>query len=748
MSQIGEPLVGFYDQRLVVLSVLISILASYVGLDLALRVSAARGLSRRAWWAGGAISMGLGIWSMHFVGMMAFQLPIPVRYDLPTVLISLLAAILASAVALHVVGRERIGRREALVGSVLMGGGIATMHYLGMAAMRLPATCHYDPLLLGLSVVIAVVASLAALTFALSFHEEPKIPMWAKISSSCMMGMAIARMHYVGMASASFTASNIVPDYSRAVDISELGMASIVATTLLVLAFTLWASLETRRRKQTRELTSANEALRSEIAERSVAEEAVRQSEDRLRLLIDSIPALIHSGRPDGYLDYFNQRWLNYVGLSLEDLAGWKWTAVFHPEDVSAVVEKWRAATTTGEPFELEGRVRRADGEYRWMVHRKVPLRDERGNIVKWYGSSVDIEGRKRAEMEARTLINAIPQQIWSGPPDGTIDYCNERWRSETGLVLEELQGDGWQSMLHPDDRERVIKAWHEAVVNGKPYHSEERHRTADGSYRWYLSRGVPLRDAEGRIVRWYGTNTDIEDRKQAEEELRRLSGELLRSQDEERRRIARDLHDTMGQDLVALATMLGQLRSAVPSGERKSRRMLSECKALADGCIRGVRTLSYVLHPQVLDEAGLGGAIHDYVDGFTKRSGIRVDLELSPRVGRMAKDVELALFRVVQEGLTNIQRHSGSQHAKIRVHRNSDLTLEVSDRGRGFSVGKQRRNEEPKFEIGVGIPSMQERVKQIGGRLEIDSNDHGTTVRVTIPLRENERENTSSSNS
>jgi len=733
-----------------------------------------------------------------------------------------------------------------------------------------------------------------------------------------------------------------------------------------------------------------------------------KQAEDRLHLVLDTTPALIHTGRPDGYLDYFNQRWLKYVGLSLKDLRGWAWTAVIHPEDVEGVVEKWRAALTSGEPFEAEARVRRADGVYRWMLHRKVALRDEHGNIVKWYGTGIDIEDRKRAERQSRALIDAIPQQIWSGPPDGTLDYCNERWRSYMGLGLEELQGDGWQSMLHPDDRDRVIKAWHDSVTSGTPYEQEERHRGADGTYRWFLARGVPLRNAEGRIVRWYGTNTDIEDRKRAEEalrssereqrhiaaqlererarlveaqevakigsweaelpslnviwskqthrifetdpsrfhptrpkfrefihpedrakvdaafvaslekrspctveyrivmpdgrikfieeswrafhdeegkpvrvagtclditervradqelrqaeeriraileyspnwiylkdtegryllvnreiervfgisqeqikgktdseifppeqaakyrandlkvlragltmefeeiallkdgphtsivhkfplfdthgniyatggvatditervraeeELQRLSGKLLRFQDEERRRIARELHDSTGQNLVALATMLGQLSSSMSSAGRKSRQLLSECKALADQCIREIRTLSYVLHPPVLDQAGLADAIRDYVDGFTKRSGIQVELELSPHLGRMARDMELALFRVVQESLTNIQRHSGSQQAKIRIDRNSDLTLEISDLGRGVSAGAQRGKEEPRFEVGVGIPSMQERVKLIGGRLEIDSTSDGTTVRVTIPLERNERE-------
>jgi PAS domain S-box-containing protein len=588
-----------------------------------------------------------------------------------------------------------------------------------------------------------------------------------------------------------------------------------------------------------------------------------KQAEDRLRLVINTIPGLLWSALPDGSRDFLSQPWLDYSGLSLDEALGWGWMVAIHPEDRATYMHVWRTALAVGQPFEHETRFRRADGEYRWFLTRAVPLWDERGNIAKWYATTNDIEDRKRAEMQSRALIEAIPQQIWTSPPDGKIDYCNELWRSYMGLELEELQVDGLQSILHPDVRERVIRAWQEAVTNGTPYEQEVRSRGADGQYRWFLARGVPLRDAGGRIVRWYGTNTDIEDlkraedahrqieeqhrivvetatdavvgidedsqilfvnpattlifgyesselvgqsltmlmpefirklhkaglkrylttgqrhikwqgtelvglrkngeefpvdvsfgevnkegrhiftgflrdigeRKRAEEELRRLSGQLLRLQDEERRRIARDLHDSTGQDLVALATMLSQLRVSIPSGERKSRRLHSECKALADHCVREVRTLSYLLHPPVLDQAGLDDAIRDYVQGFTTRSGIQVELELSPCLERMARDVELALFRVVQEGLTNIQRHSGSQRAKIRIHRNSGFTLEISDLGSGVSAGVHRRNEEPRFQVGVGIPSMQERVKLIGGRLDIDSTNHGTTVRVTMPL-------------
>jgi two-component system NarL family sensor kinase len=253
--------------------------------------------------------------------------------------------------------------------------------------------------------------------------------------------------------------------------------------------------------------------------------------------------------------------------------------------------------------------------------------------------------------------------------------------------------------------------------------------------------RNTLLRDEEGSVIGTLSSGEDITERKRAEDELRKLSGERLRLQDEEQRRIARDLHDSTGQDLIALATMLRQLRTAIPAAKRKSRELLSDCLALADQCIREVRTLSFSLHPPVLDHGGLKNAIRDYVDSFAKRSGIQIELELSRSVGRMSRDIELALFRVVQEGLTNIQRHSGSPRAKIRLYRNSKLTLEIIDPGRGASAGVPRGNDEPRFKAGVGIVSMQERVNLIGGQLQIDSSNQGTTVRVTIPFGRNERQ-------
>jgi PAS domain S-box-containing protein len=239
---------GYYDFRLVALSVFIAVVASYAAFDLAARVTFARGRARYLWLSGGATAMGTGIWSMHYIGMLAFHLPVPVQYDWPTVLISLLAAIFASVVALFVVSRQRMGPLQALVGCVIMGGGIAGMHYIGMAAMRLPATCHYSPAIIALSVLLAFVISLIALWLTFHFRGETSYWGWRKISGALVMGAALPVMHYTGMAAARFTPSTFVQgSLSHALSISSLGMASVIFVTFMVLALSLLTSLADRR---------------------------------------------------------------------------------------------------------------------------------------------------------------------------------------------------------------------------------------------------------------------------------------------------------------------------------------------------------------------------------------------------------------------------------------------------------------------------------------------------------------------
>jgi PAS domain S-box-containing protein len=248
MSTPDLVMLGYYDNRLVALSVFIAVVASYAALDLAGRVTSARGGVRYLWLSGGATAMGTGIWSMHYIGMLAFHLPVPVRYDWPTVLVSLLAAIFASLVALFVVSRQKMGRLQALAGCIIMGGGIAGVHYIGMAAMRLPATCHYSPAIVAISVVLALVISLVALWLTFQFRGETTSWGWRKFISALVMGAAIPVMHYTGMAAASFTPSTLHhQNLSHALSISSLSIAGVIVVTFMVLGLSLLTSLVDRR---------------------------------------------------------------------------------------------------------------------------------------------------------------------------------------------------------------------------------------------------------------------------------------------------------------------------------------------------------------------------------------------------------------------------------------------------------------------------------------------------------------------
>jgi PAS domain S-box-containing protein len=286
------------------------------------------------------------------------------------------------------------------------------------------------------------------------------------------------------------------------------------------------ALLDSERRVSERIASAA--PLGHEPLEPRRSDDALRKSEDVLRMVIDTIPTMAWSVLPDGTVDFLNQRWMDYAGLSLEEYVKDPMQVIF-PEDIPRVMEKWLVDMPAGLPYEDEMRLRRADGEYRSFLIRTVPLRDQQGNIVKWYGTSTDIEDRKRAEDalresedRLRLVVDTIPAIVWSALPDGSVDFVNDRWLQYTGLSRGESLGWGWTATIHPDDVARTIGYWREVLLCGEPAESEERLRRSDGEFRWFLCRYVPVCDDSGKLVKWYGTRTDIEDRKQAEGTLRR----------------------------------------------------------------------------------------------------------------------------------------------------------------------------------------------------------------------------------
>jgi len=248
---------------------------------------------------------------------------------------------------------------------------------------------------------------------------------------------------------------------------------------------------------------------------------AGKSLETELRQVIDAIPVLVWCNYADGPNEFLNKKWHDYTGLSHEGSHGWGWQVAFHPEDLPALMEKWRALLASGEPGEIEARLRRHDGVYRWFLIRVAPFRDESGRLVRWYGTSIEIDDRKRTEESLRLqvdILQQLPAVSWTALPNGMPDFASEQCREYTG----KSSPNAWMTTLHPDDHEHAWTSYWEGFRSGRGFSFEARlRRASDGAYRWHLNRAAPVRDSEGNLLKLVGTSIDIEDLKRAEQAQR-----------------------------------------------------------------------------------------------------------------------------------------------------------------------------------------------------------------------------------
>lgn len=422
------------------------------------------------------------------------------------------------------------------------------------------------------------------------------------------------------------------------------------------------------------------------------------------RRVVDVTPALIFSARPDGYLDYFNARWLEWLGVSIDAILGWAWIDLIHPVDREEHILRWQVAVASGSPAISEARVRRANGEYRWMLHHAVALRDDSGNIVRWFGSSVDIDDLKRAEAkirsaekELRTIIETIPAYVWTATPDGSVDFSTESWFDRTGLGGGKPIGWTWTENVHDDDRERVVTAWREAVATGNPFDQELRMRDAQGEMRWILVRAVPLRDDGGAIVRWYGTISDIDDRKRAEQEIHKLKDQLYKENIALRDEISQTsmFEEIVGSSeaLRRVLVIVGKVASSdstvLITGEtgtgkeliaraihkrspRKSRPFISvNCGAIPQSLIAS----ELFGH----EKGAFTGAMERRLGRFELAEGGTIFLD---EVGELPAETQIALLRVLQE--RTFERVGGNKSIPVDVRviaaTNRDLDQAIED--------------------------------------------------------------------
>jgi len=368
-----------------------------------------------------------------------------------------------------------------------------------------------------------------------------------------------------------------------------------------------------------------------------------------------------------------------------------------------------------------------------------------------------------QSEERFRMLVDAAQDYaIFMLDTQGYITSWNTGAERIKGYRISEIIGKHF-SVFYPEEDRRSGKPQRELEIAARDGRLEDEgwRLRKDGSLFWANVIITALRDEAGRLVGFGKVTRDFTDRIRAsealqkeidektkaeqklqhsEKSLRLLSRRLLQTQDEERRRISRDLHDSVGQCLAALKMKLDSFKSLAERNQPADIGGLDECTQLTEEAIKEVRTISHLLHPPLLEELGLKSVIPWYLEGFTKRSGIKTALEIAPDFGRIANDVELALFRVLQESLTNIHRHSGSQTASVRLlTKNRVVILQVADEGKGFQVKLDDSSQEWVGRLGVGMRGMNERMRQLGGCLELTSTEGGTTVTASVPIREAE---------
>lgn len=391
-------------------------------------------------------------------------------------------------------------------------------------------------------------------------------------------------------------------------------------------------------------------------------------------------------------------------------------------------------------PLEIEFLYPCRDGRSRVFLARAIALPSAR-NSRRFLGTLHDVTQQKAVERklhETQSLLAQAEQTANLGTWEYDVVTRNVIWSEQVYHLLgrcpwEPAAEQTYWSNVHPADLVRVRAIVDEAIRNCREYTFVTRYRLPDGRYRVHYIRGVPIRGVDGKTARLLGIVQDITDQARVEEDLHRLSRELMRARDEERRHMARELHESAGQSLAALKMMLGNLREALPNKNALPNSLLQACVELTNEAVKEVRTISYLMHPPMLDEAGLASALRWYARGFSERSQIQMEVDVPDDFGRESQEIEMTVFRVVQEALTNVHRYSGSKVARISLTRNAtEIRAEVQDRGCGLNQLVQSNG----HASGVGIAGMRERVLQLRGTFEIESiPGKGTSVRVALPI-------------
>ena len=479
------------------------------------------------------------------------------------------------------------------------------------------------------------------------------------------------------------------------------------------------------------------------------------QMEEPFRLFIEGVrDYAIFMMDTEGHVLTWNTGAERIKGYKSSEIIG-KHFSSFYPDDDVRADKPQRLLNQAAREgrVEDEGWRVRKDGSKFWASVTISAVRDSSGQTIAFGKVVRDLTERRRQELalhrseeRARLFIeNVQDYAMFLLDPDGYISTWNVGAERIKGYKASEIIGQHFSCFYPEEDIRSGKPAWELEVAKKEGRLEDEGWRVRkDGSRFWANVIITPIRDSSGTLIGFSKVTRDFTERmlaqkslqdsqrklQESERSLRDLSLHLLRTQDEERRRIGREIHDSLGQYLAALRMKLDMMNSE--SAEKD----IAECGKMVDECVKEVRTISYLLYPPMLEEMGLKSAIPWYLDGFSKRSGIETTFKAPDDFQRLSRDAELVLFRVLQEGLTNVQRHSGSRTAEILISSSGESALlEIKDHGKGMSSPTlERGTQDWMGSLGVGLRGMSERLRQIGGSLEISSNENGTCIRATVP--------------
>jgi len=505
--------------------------------------------------------------------------------------------------------------------------------------------------------------------------------------------------------------------------------------------------MEWRAAQRTRELAAAVEELQLRVS------------------MLQQLPAVAWCVTPDGTPDIVNQSWFDYSGQTPEVIHSRPdaWMDSLHPDDRQRVAETFRSGIRSGEAFTMEARFRRQDGTYRWHLTRATPIRDSEGNILRFVGTTTDIEDQKRAqqrvqdsELSLRLMTETIPEMLWSATPDGAIDYCNGRLLEYSGFESAAVLGQNWVRLLHPDDVEPTVKVWARCVATGDPYRVEVRtFHAPDRTYRWCVTSALPLLDAERRILKWYGTVVDMHDWKQAQDNLRSMQAELahmarVMTMGELTASIAHEVNQPLAGIITNANTCLLMLGADPPNveGARETARRTIRDGNRAANVISRLRTL-FARKEIVAESVDLNEATREVITLFRsalQRNRVRLRLELAESLPLVTGD-RVQLQQVILNLLTNASEAMASvedRHRELLVSTGLDPTgmVRVTVRDNGVGIGRKDADKiftafytTKRGGMGVGLSVSRSIIEGHRGRLWASSNEGpGATLSFAIP--------------